>query len=193
MFCPILFLPLFSLTFVLLCQSASVFLPQKKAANPAVPESSPNKPAHRRRVPGGPLPVKKAGGRAVLKKTDKPTSRERPRARTTDARLPKSRQKSTNPIQYQKKLSKRPPQGNAQEKIRRKFRVSPFAHKKADSALPAAFSETAHFLRQNTPRQLKIQGNWPAGRQKKWTTSRPGGGSQKCAAGNKRTKGQDFS
>ena len=96
------------------------------------------------------MPEKKAGKRAVLKKTDKTTSRERPKARTADVRLPKIRQKSTNPIKHKKKLSKRPRQGNAQDKIRRKFRVSPLAHKKADSTPPAAFSETAHFLRGNS-------------------------------------------
>jgi len=52
-----------------------------------------------------------------------------------------------------KKLSERLRQGNAEEKIRRKFRVSPLAHKKADSTPPAAFSETAHFPRQKIPRQ----------------------------------------
>ena len=139
--------------------------------------------------------MKKAGKRSVLKKTDKPTPREgsRPKARTADARLPKSRQKSTNPIQHQKSCQK----GCAramQKKKTAENSVSAHLRIKKRTAHPPR-----HFQRQHTSRgkkfrgSKKIQGNLPAGRQKKRTTRHPGGGSQKCAAEKKRTKGQDFS
>ena len=193
MFCPIFFLPLFSLIFS--CQTPQYFCLRKKPQTRPCLKKSPNKPARRRRVSGGPLPVKKAGKRSVLKKTDKPTPREgsRPKARTADARLPKSRQKSTNPIQHQKSCQK----GCAramQKKKSAENSVSAHLRIKKRTAHPPR-----HFQRQHTSRgkkfrgSNKIQGNLLAGRQKKRTTRHPGGGSQKCAAEKKRTKGQDFS
>ena len=197
-FRPFFFVRFFPATFLSLifsCQTPQYFCLRKKPQTRPCLKKSPNKPARRRRVSGGPLPVKKAGKRSVLKKTDKPTPREgsRPKARTADARLPKSRQKSTNPIQHQKSCQK----GCAramQKKKSAENSVSAHLRIKKRTAHPPR-----HFQRQHTSRgkkfrgSKKIQGNLPAGRQKKRTTRHPGGGSQKCAAEKKRTKGQDFS